>query len=70
MKANRQGETDSLHFRSGRLFCVDNDWYYSTREGADIGPFPTKADAEVALASFLKEFPSAGEQDAGVADID
>ncbi len=70
MKANRHGETDNLHFRSGRLFCVDNDWYYSTREGIDVGPFPTKAEAEVALDSFLKDFPSDREPDAGAAESD
>lgn len=69
MKTRRHGEGDTVHFRSGRVFCVDNDWYYSTREGKDIGPFSTKAEAEVALALFLKEFSPADEKDAGAADI-
>lgn len=65
MQGNRRGETDGVHFRSGRVFCVDNDWYYSTREGEDIGPFPTKAEAEVALTLFLRELSPAGAQDTG-----
>jgi len=68
VKIRRHGERDTVHFRSGRVFCVDNDWYYSTREGEDIGPFPTKAEAEAALALFLKELYPAGEKDAGAAD--
>jgi hypothetical protein len=55
----RNGESGILPFRTGRIFNFDNLWYFAAREGGDFGPFENKADAEVALDSFLKEVISA-----------
>ncbi len=53
MATNRRGEKGAVPFRSGRVFRVDNDWYFATREVAQLGPYPSKDDAEVAMAAFV-----------------
>lgn len=63
---NRAGEQGSVPDRSGRFLQKDNYWYYSTREGVDIGPFDSRADAEVGVGEFI-DFICASEPK--VADI-
>ena len=41
-------------FRTHRIHAINSDWYFLTREGQNIGSFPTKDDAEAGLARFLK----------------
>ena len=53
MTNNRLGEKGSVPFRSGRLFRVDNHWYFATREVAQVGPYLSKEQAEVAMAAFV-----------------
>ncbi|GGY88320.1 hypothetical protein GCM10011613_36710 [Cellvibrio zantedeschiae] len=50
---NRAGEEGSVPNRSGRFLQKDSYWYYTTREGVDIGPFDTRADAEVGVGEFI-----------------
>jgi len=40
-------------FRSNRFFSVSGRWYFSTREGEDLGPFASRDDAETGLARYL-----------------
>lgn len=50
--------SDKIALRSERFFTQHNYWYFSTREGMDIGPFPTMLEANQGLdgfISFLKE---------------
>lgn len=42
MERNRRGESGSVPYRTGRFFNVDSQWFYSTRECLDHGPFITK----------------------------
>lgn len=53
MNQSREGENGIPPFRSGRFFVVSNNWYFTTREGLDKGPFASKREAESALNSFL-----------------
>jgi hypothetical protein len=39
--------------RTDRFFAVKNAWYFSTREGASIGPFDNKTEAEQGLSDFI-----------------
>ena len=48
----RKDEPAKSWFRSNRLFSVDGAWYFSTREGMEIGPYDTRRDAQVE-AGFL-----------------
>ncbi len=62
MKINRQGEKGQPPPRSTRIFNMDNDWYFSTREGADIGPFDSRDEADQGLENFLKFLELANQQ--------
>lgn len=57
---NRVGEHGDIPNRHGRLLEKDGYWYYTTREGVDIGPFDSAADAEVGVSDFI-DFISASE---------
>lgn len=39
--------------RSERFFTQHNYWYFSTREGLDIGPFATMLEATQGLDGFI-----------------
>jgi hypothetical protein len=47
-------------FRSDRFFRSNDQWYFRTREGIDVGPFLTEFDAQIEasiLKSLLRERP-------------
>jgi hypothetical protein len=50
----RSGENGNIPFRTDRFFTVSGNWYFSTREGFDSGPYIDKARAEDGLKRFLK----------------
>ena len=54
MTCNRSGEKGNVPPRSSRIFNMENVWYFSTREGADIGPFNSKIEADGGLQDFLQ----------------
>ena len=53
-KLLRRGETYMPPFRTSRLFNIGNEWYFSTREGVDQGPFLSKDIAEQAIEIYTK----------------
>jgi hypothetical protein len=53
MKQLREGESQSYPFRSERMFSIGHEWFFSTREGIDQGPFSSRGQAEEALAEFI-----------------
>lgn len=52
---HRNGEKGNIPERSDRFFCKDDYWYYTTREGVDIGPFDS-IDEAIQNAEQLIEF--------------
>ncbi|WP_075184887.1 DUF6316 family protein [Teredinibacter haidensis] len=50
---NRIGEDGGVPGRSKRFFQKGEYWYYSTREGVDIGPFDTHHEAETGASDFI-----------------
>lgn len=40
--------------RTDRFFAVNSRWFFTTREGADVGPFDTKNDAQLGLDMFIE----------------
>ena len=40
---------ESAHFHSDRMYRVNGEWYFLTREGTNVGPFATK---EIAAVSY------------------
>ena len=54
MSRHRKGELGAVPFRSGRFFYIDSKWYFACREGKEVGPFPSKQAAEMALADYIE----------------
>ncbi len=46
--------TDKVFFRSERYFESNGQWYFSTRETKDQGPFATRELASFELYAYLK----------------
>jgi hypothetical protein len=42
----RGGEEQKRWYRAARFFQVDNVWFFSTREGLDIGPYDSEMTAK------------------------
>ena len=52
---NRNGESPKTYFRSGgRSLLADGHWYFATREGVDVGPYPTREAAEAGSKRLAK----------------
>lgn len=49
----REGEAGIAPPRSDRFYLLENDWFFTTREGASVGPFDTRDSAETGLKDFL-----------------
>jgi hypothetical protein len=54
MNLNRAGELGKVPSRHNRFFVVSGDWYFKTREGAPMGPFDDRGEAEQGLYDFLE----------------
>jgi Domain of unknown function (DUF6316) len=50
----REDKGDKTYFRSERVFAMNGQWYFGSREG-DCGPFKTPEIARAALARFINE---------------
>lgn len=50
---NRVGELGAVPIRTDRFFAVNTSWYFTTREGSDIGPFESKSQAKQGLCDFV-----------------
>ncbi len=57
---NREGEVATTHFRTARYFCISGEWFFSTRENLQVGPFEARDDAEVELMFFLRHVREGG----------
>ena len=60
MDGNRVGERGDFPIRTDRFFSAQGEWFFSTREGAPIGPFADKGEARRGLEDFI-EFMSLAE---------
>jgi hypothetical protein len=49
----KSDDKDVTVFRTDRYFLSDGKWYFTTREGSNLGPFDTHEDAECALTQHL-----------------
>lgn len=54
MSINRAGEHGRVPHRANRFFAVSGEWYFNTREGAPMGPFDDRREAEQGLFDFLE----------------
>lgn len=53
MQTNRSGEQGNTPQRNSRFLKKSGYWYYSTREGVDIGPFDNEQDAILGVEEFI-----------------
>jgi hypothetical protein len=52
---NRTGELrGNAPMRTDRFFSAQGQWFFSTREGAPIGPFDGKDEARKGLDDFIE----------------
>ena len=57
----RDGEqTSAPHFRANRFYQIGDQWFFSTREKLQVGPFKSRDEAEIELALFLKHLREGG----------
>lgn len=54
MNAARDDEKPRTWFRSDRVFLSDQQWFFHTREGVDVGPYESQFEAEIE-SRMLKE---------------
>ena len=54
MNKARQNESPRTWFRSERVFLCDQQWFFHTREGVNVGPYPSQFEAEIE-AGLLRE---------------
>ncbi len=50
----REGEGERTWFRSDRFFTVGNQYYFATREGIDVGPYPNHHAAARGLDIYIQ----------------
>lgn len=50
----RKNEKEKVWFRSDRCFSVDSKWFFTTREGHDVGPFVTREKAERGVHRYIE----------------
>lgn len=50
---NRNGEKGDTPARNSRFFEENGYWYYTTREGMNIGPFDTLHEAESGVSAYI-----------------
>jgi hypothetical protein len=54
-----EDEDEKTYFRSDRIYSMNGQWYFGTREG-DCGPFVSREGALAALARFVNEVVELG----------
>lgn len=51
----RNGENLQAWLRCSRFYSLKGNWYFSTREGVEYGPFKTREEAAEELRSFIQD---------------
>lgn len=55
MSMRRSDSSDRLHFRAERINIENGLYYFTTREGTQEGPFTKHDQAEVAVATYIRD---------------
>ncbi|MEM9620154.1 MAG: DUF6316 family protein [Pseudomonadota bacterium] len=51
----REGEKYRVWYRGDRIFRMNGQWYFHTREGMDVGPFSCQFDAEMEAGLLINK---------------
>jgi len=54
MSRKSEKEDDKLYFQMDRFMEQLGEWFYTTREGEERGPFKSRQDAETDLIDYLQ----------------
>lgn len=68
MTTTRRGEQDKVWFRTERCFSIGSDWYASTREGVNLGPFKSRQEAASAAERYIRSLLTGREKQAAGGD--
>lgn len=58
----KSDDKDVTVFRTDRFFLSDRQWFFTTREGGNLGPFESHAEADTALVQYLMDMGIAPEE--------
>jgi Domain of unknown function (DUF6316) len=55
-RVNRKTDNkdEKIHFQMDRLVQLNGEWFYTTREGEERGPFESKDDAEGDMLIYIR----------------
>jgi hypothetical protein len=65
----RPDETCRPRLRADRWLLKDGSWYIATREGIDVGPYPSREDAQAAARELTELLRGVDHTHAAVAFI-
>ena len=54
MPRKDDGDDVKMHFQMDRFIQQNGEWYYTTHEGEERGPFESREDAEGDLILYLQ----------------
>lgn len=66
MSRKEDGDNDKRYFQVDRFYQQNGEWFYTTREGTERGPFESKEEAEGDLIVYvrrMKKMEDFGEQE-------
>lgn len=46
MMQRKEDSLTRVQFRTHRVNCINSQWYFLTRGGENLGPFPTKEERQ------------------------
>lgn len=55
MGRKSDGEESKTFFQMDRFVQMNGQWFYTTREGEERGPFDSRADAEGDLIAYIRQ---------------
>ncbi len=53
MPRRRRDENGLVPHRNGRFHCINQQWFFATREQRLVGPYRDQDEAEAALENWL-----------------
>jgi len=55
----RKGEKEKTWYRMERIYMSDSQWFFSTREGEEVGPFASRGSAQNGVGAFIRHTKTA-----------
>jgi hypothetical protein len=50
----KDDQDEKTRFRMDRIYMSNGTWYFSTREGEEVGPFVTRGSASNGVAAYIR----------------